>query len=346
MTNRVVKQKQWFRENLYENIVFAKPDKRKKIKNTDFKIPQYHEWEMLLKINFNCSQLKKISKHYKQKVSGNKNDLSHRLINYLKFSNNTVMIQKHWRGRLRRRYNKLKGDACFNRTCTNQTDFLTLNNLTDIEYSQFFSYKDEDGFIYGFNIKSIYNLFENKGELKNPYNRKKFPDEITDNLQTILRMSKILNENIQINLVDDTTHLSLKKIMELKAISLFHKIDTFGHITDINWFITLNKRQSIKYIKELFDIWNYRAQLTNDTKLSVCPPNGMPFSGMNIGSLGQKNEMTLKKYILRIMENLITKSHNTEHQSLGAFYILGAFTLVNNSAANTLPWLYQSVHYI
>ena len=84
MTNRVVNQKQWFRENLYENIVFTKPDKRKKIKNTDFKIPQYHEWEMLLKINFNCSQLKKISKHYKQKVSGNKNDLSHRLINYLK----------------------------------------------------------------------------------------------------------------------------------------------------------------------------------------------------------------------------------------------------------------------
>ena len=255
------------------------------------------------------------------------------------------MIQKYWRGRLRRRYNKLKGDACFNRTCTNQTDFLTLNNLTDIEYSQFFSYKDEDGFIYGFNIKSIYNLFENKGELKNPYNRKKFPDEIANNLQTILRMSKILNENIQINLADDTTHLSPKKIMELKAISLFHKIDTFGHITDINWFITLNKRQSIKYIKELFDIWNYRAQLTNDTKLSVCPPNGTPFSGMNIGSLGQKNEATLKKYILRIIENLITKSHNTEHQSLGAFYILGAFTLVNNSAANTLPWLYQSVHY-
>ena len=42
---------------------------------------------------------------------------------------------------------------------------------------------------------------------------------------------------------------------------------------------------------------------------------------------------------------MITKSQNQEHQALGAFYILGAFTLVNHSAANTLPWLYQSVVY-
>ena len=348
MTNRATKTKnqiQWLKENLYENIIFKKPDKRKKIKNIDFQIPKYHEWGLLLKINFNCSQLKKISKHYKQKLSGNKNDLNYRLINYLKFSQYAVVLQKHHRGRMRRQCNKLKGVACFNRKCTNETDFLTLNKLTEIEYSQFLSYKDEDGFIYGFNIKSIYNLFKNKGEFKNPYNRKKFPDSFGNNLKKLIKISKVLRDNIQIKLVDDTTHLSAKKIMELKAISLFHKIDTFGHITDINWFINLNKPQSIKYIKELFDIWNYRAQLTNHIKFSICPPNGTPFSEININSIGHNDEITIKGNILCIIENMITKSQNQEHQALGAFYILGAFTLVNHSAANTLPWLYQSVVY-
>jgi len=58
-----------------------------------------------------------------------------------------------------------------------------------------------------------------------------------------------------------------------------------------------------------------------------------------------KSEASLKKTILRIIENMISKSQNTEFQSLGAFYVLGAFTLVNNCAAQSLPWLYQSVHY-
>ena len=64
-----------------------------------------------------------------------------------------------------------------------------------------------------------------------------------------------------------------------------------------------------------------------------------------IQTLGQKSEASLKKKILNIIENMISRSSNPEHQSLGAFYVLGAFTLVNASAAETLPWLYQSVHY-
>ena len=34
-----------------------------------------------------------------------------------------------------------------------------MNSLKDIKYNQFFSFKDNDNFIYGFEISSIYNLF-------------------------------------------------------------------------------------------------------------------------------------------------------------------------------------------
>ena len=340
-----ISPRRWLKDNLYENIKFEKPDRRKKISSDDFAIPVISEWHLLKKINYNCSQLKKIAKFYKQKVSGNKNELIYRLVNYLKFSQVAITIQKNWRGHIRRRYNILKGVACFNRKCTNETDFLSFTKLSKITYSQFFSYQDEDGFIYGFDVKSLYNLLKQQGELKNPYNRKIFPKSIVDNLRTIIKLSPLLNENVYIKLVDNTSHLSNEKIIELKVISLFHKIDTFGHITDITWFTSLNKVQLIKYIKELFDIWNYRAQLSPQIKHAISPPHGNPFNNIMIQTLGQKSEASLKKKILNIIENMISRSSNPEHQSLGAFYVLGAFTLVNASAAETLPWLYQSVHY-
>ncbi len=43
------------------------------------------------------------------------------------------------------------------------------------------------------------------------------------------------------------------------------------------------------------------------------------------------------------MENIVTKGINHASKTLGANYVLCALTLVNNDAAQSLPWLYQSV---
>ena len=43
------------------------------------------------------------------------------------------------------------------------------------------------------------------------------------------------------------------------------------------------------------------------------------------------------------MEYMITRGINNASKTLGANYILCALTLVNNDAAENLPWLYQSV---
>ena len=37
--------------------------------------------------------------------------------------------------------------------------------------SQFFSFKDDDGFIYGFDILSLWQLYEKSNTIENPYNR-------------------------------------------------------------------------------------------------------------------------------------------------------------------------------
>ena len=50
------------------------------------------------------------------------------------------------------------------------------------------------------------------------------------------------------------------------------------------------------------------------------------------------------KFVIIIGGNgLIGKELVNEYSNLGAYYVLGALTLVNDQAAIALPWLFQSV---
>ena len=53
-----------------------------------------------------------------------------------------------------------------------------MEDVQDIELQQIITYKDADGFIYGFDVMSLYNLIIKGGDgvnTQNPYNRKPFP---------------------------------------------------------------------------------------------------------------------------------------------------------------------------
>ena len=95
----------------------------------------------------------------------------------------------------------------------------------------------------------------------------------------------------------------------------------------------------------LHDIWNYRAQISDDVKREICAPSGKPFSIVNIhyNYLCNCDILQLKMIFVKIIENFINMGIDDSSSSLGAMYILSALTLVNSDAANALPWLYQSV---
>ena len=343
MKNERFSPKTYIQTVLYDKVEIKHARNRKTVSQEKFTIPEFVDFEKILELNYNVAQLKKMCRHYKQKVSGNKPQLINRMYNFLKYSHYISIIQKHIRGCLRRKYFQLNGMK-YRKDCVNETDFLTLKNINKIPYYQFYCYKDGEGFVYGFNIKSIYNLMiKCDGNLKNPYTRLEFPKNIIKKIRHFIQLSHTLKEPIIITLKDNDENMSHKKRIALKTLSIFHRIDTFGHITDTSWFLTLERPQLIRFLRELQDIWEYRANLVDHIKRQICPPNGHPFHGINIASLIQKNKETLQRNILYIMENLISKGINTDSRSLGAFYILSALTLVSHSAAVALPWLYESV---
>lgn len=329
------------------NIQFCKKKKFDKNEEDICYIPTFDDYDMILAYNYNVQQLKNIAKIYKLKISGNKTELVSRIYIFLYLSSNSIKIQKIIKGYLQRKYNKYHGPGFYNRElCSNKFDFLSMDELQIIPKEQFFSYKDEDGFIYGFDIISLYNLiYKCNGAIKNPFNRNLIGTNVIDNFRSLLRLSKVLSINIITIINDVTQEVSNKKSIELKALSLFQNIDSLGNYSDSKWFLNLNKIQLIKFVRELIDIWQYRSHLSNETKRSICPPLGNPFpNNFSINNLMiTENIDVVRKSILDILEKFVISGIDKDSKCLGAYYILCALTLVSNEAATSLPWLFQAV---
>ena len=267
---------------------------------------------------------------------------------FLKLSSNIVRIQKIFRGKLQRNYNKCHGPAFINRSlCTNTTDFLSIEDMASLPFSQFFSYKDVDGFVYGFDIISLYNLIIKSGKrVQNPYNRNEMPKEVMQNIRHLIRLSKILKIQIDIEIKDVNDDISNQKGRELKILDIFQNIDSLGNYSDPSWFLSLNRQQMLKFVRELHDIWDYRAQLSPETKRNICPPSGDPFRNITANHiLNETNIDNIRKIVYPLLEKFVNSGVDKDSKSLGAYYVLAALTLVNENAATSLPWLFQSVSY-
>ena len=53
----------------------------------------------------------------------------------------------------------------------------------------------------------------------------------------------------------------------------------------------------------------------------------------------------LRYIALKVIENIITKGINDDSKGLGVYFVLSAFTLASPAAAQTMPWLFESVQH-
>jgi hypothetical protein len=175
-----------------------KKDKRDNLEE-EVHIPLVNEYNLFLVTNYSLPELKQICKHYNLKVTGNKSELTKRIYTHLRVTYSIIKLQSIARRFLVKEYLYLYGPAFKNVSlCTNSEDFYSMEPLNELHPFQRFSYKDDDGFIYGFDIISIYNLIKQRThiELKveNPYNRKEIKVDILENLRHLLYLSLILDK--------------------------------------------------------------------------------------------------------------------------------------------------------
>lgn len=316
---------------------------------------QYFNENVDLK-KFKMDRLKEIARNYKLKVSGTKPVIIERINQFFTQEKFATKIQSVLRMYIIKLIVKLKGPALKDRKlCVNETDFYTLEPLENIGFYDFFSYKDDENFIYGFDLNSIATLLNKPGWGKNPYNRFKFPFLVTKNVCVLKKLRKFYKKNNKAIITKTPREeclLRMKSIREdnldSRVQNLFYEIDNLGNYSSTLWLNNLSKHDLYRLIKYMWEVWTYRANIPNEIKRKICPYFNPFFDGIDANILNTNSNVEpsfrdVKATCVTIMENIIYTGISDEYKHIGSMHVLTAFTIISQDARDNMPWLYESI---
>jgi len=246
-----------------ENEITNSFKSRKNLQNTYpiLTYKQFYENSINLK-KYKLPELKSIVVHYKLPRTGNKTILISRITSLFHFIKNAVIIQKKFRGWIVRYSFRLRGEALKNKSlCVNDTDFVTLEPLNEIENELFYSYIDDKGFTYGFNIMSLGQTMKTNHKIMNPYNREHINEKTINNIIALNNIILILypeyktdffqinvgksQSNIRRNLLNTSVITNLNLSVNANLSNEYLNPNIIAHLNNI----TINADLLMKYNK-------------------------------------------------------------------------------------------------
>lgn len=235
---------------------------------------------------------------------------------------------------------KLRGIGYIDKSkCNNDTDFFTYDKIDEIDDKYFFSYRDDNLFIWFFDIRSFNRLIE-MGQA-NPYTRDEIPFEVIERSKKLTNLLRLTKED---NLIDNKDIILTKRqILKQKTIDIFSQMEQYGFGCNIDWFLNLHARKLKNLYRNMEDIWNYRLNLTNEMKSSISPPNGIVFNISVNQVMNTHNCETLQEIIL----NEICKFNNAindDCKKLGYMYFLIGLGTVSAECYHSHQWLMHAIN--
>ena len=295
---------------------------------------------------YSYKQIKDILKCIKLDFKGKKDILIGRLSTFVESLNHIrdnidklVLCQKLIKGFLVRNFNFYKGPSYLNRKLSvNDSDFYTCSSINSINPEYFFSYKDKDGFIYSYDIRSFSELLKN--ECCNPYTNMPISSEVI--LRFDKRMDQINNSCIVLEEYKDDVELTEDQKFDQKVLDIFQRINQLGHYSHSEWFTKLSSKRLKVWYKEAEDIFNYRTQLSESEKMKIIPDNNaFKLRVSDVYKIPDVNKKKLQDIVLNEIDRFISLGNSKNDRYTGSLYMLTAFTMVSMDAAIALPWLCQ-----
>lgn len=256
-----------------------------------------------------CIDLRQIARENHIKISGKKVELIDRISSHFIKSKKSQKIQSVFRGSIVRHSKHLSGPAlCKRKICINDTDFVSMENIVDIDWYDLFSYKDTDDTIYGFSLLSFVRYVSSSNRsICNPYNRNPIKYNIVKNAIDLFQINKAIIGSSKYNISDVRVslpnpyinyHISYlyyhpqlyyniqatprvrslyNNMIEYRHLTLnqriqniFIEFDRLGNYTQSQWFTSLTLHCYPKFLRILKDIWRFRADITLETKKKIC----------------------------------------------------------------------------
>lgn len=318
--------------------------------------------------NYKLEDLKIFAKQRRLKITGKKQDLQYRLFGFYVLFPAAMKIQARVRGNYARKLMSLHGPAFKNRSlCVNTTDFYLLEELTNIPFHYFFSYRENNGFVYGFHIVSFYHLIkEQPSSALNPYTREHIDPNVIRDFYTLyihLRQRECLKNSDselpplsvdaiasqQINLIQHQRRERLQQRLletsrqtyDVRIRNILSNFDSGGHYSIarlVEIFCNLTSSQQIDYLVSLETIWRFRSGLSERVRSQLNILNQRIFYAEDLlRRLSENRQRSLMHYMLRSIEMIYWFTHGTRLAHVSEYFILGALTMISREAGDMLP---------
>ena len=224
--------------------------------------------------------------------------------------------------------------------CNNQTDFYSMENITDIPKSSLFSFIDGDNMIYGFDVKSLYSLLETSTNIiLNPYNRQPFSPQVLIKAKEFISWCRRKRIDTKWSPIEPSTP---DQRFHLRVTDIFQKLDQLNYYTNPEWFLKMDIDDHRCFYVELHDIWSHRAGLSNEMRSIIIPPPAKPFRFPVRDIIAQKSIENMRKINLDLINMFVSAAIDKSDRSLAAMYVVTTLTLVNTQCAETYSWLHES----
>jgi len=289
-----------------------------------------------------------------------------------------IKLQKWIRKSLNKFKNKLHGPALNNRNlCVNDSDFVSLDDLKDIPESEFISFKDDTGFIYGFHIDSIIelifksdeNYYENfkknssnlyykqfiktlinhynKIKIFNPYTRFTIDCETKQNIIRLYSRNKYntklhnsIHNSIQNahNTQNNQTVLDIKITIRNKCFSIFQKIEMLGYFADTSWLLDEHIKNIKIFYKKLASLWNFEFGLNNTARFKIAKNHNL-FQNLHDIMISRADKYSLLDKILDTLNILVSYGETEGDRNTGCILVLYGLAFINHRCIQANPWL-------
>ena len=250
----------------------------------------------------------------------------------------SLVIQKSFRGWKVRERLRVMGPASFNRSlCNNTVDPVTMSDIADIGDQHFFSYRDLDGKIYGFDISSIAALVQ-RDMHENPFNRIPFSQVMLEKVGVCQGRAPVTGPETG---AADTMKLTPEEAVSAKAFELFHNFYLLtGCFVEEAWFLDLDRNGLTWLYRRAYDLWRFRTHMTAAQRRNYIPGRVRVLNRINDVWYRQLfNSLKIQQLLLHDFELLTTLPPDREDRCTAVYWVLTALCQVSPAAANALPHL-------
>ena len=220
--------------------------------------------------------------------------------------------------------------------CYNDTDILTFTCKYEIPENFFYIFYDKcTKKKYAYDIRTL-NEIINSDYPSCPYTFRNFTLE--EKLEITLYKNKLIKMGLNIDI--EKKKLTIEEETHMKIKDVFYQINMLDNYTNHEWFKELNINQLIHLYAIMEDIWNYRSNMTTESKKKIIK-NGIVFSTPIYIIKKEKSLIKIQNVLLDEFIRLINEGVDREEKKLGAILILTGLVEISSDAADALPHLMQ-----